>query len=331
MRAIWILAVPLVASAASANDTMAELRAGGLSFTQSFAVEMQREDLYISAGEIRVDYVFHNTTDTDVETVVAFPMPDLTGNPYIPSPIARDQDDNFLDFTVTVDGAAVTPQLQQRAIANTLDVTDELTARNIPLMPNGEATFAALEALPLDLLQGWQDRGLVLLEEYDSGQGMSLHPGAAWTLKSSFYWTMSFPAGAEVRVSHRYTPAAGASFGAGFLDWEGAQRSEYFAEYQAAYCIDDAFERAAKAMIQRQQATDTFAVERQIGYVLTTGANWAGPIGEFHLTIDKGAEENLVSFCGEGVAKTGPTTFELTYRDFTPRQDLRVLLLQAPH
>ena len=35
---------------------------------------------------------------------------------------------------------------------------------------------------------------------------------------------------------------------------------------------------------------------------------------------------NLVSFCGDGV-KSGPTTFEVRYRDYTPKRDLAVLIL----
>ena len=50
-------------------------------------------------------------------------------------------------------------------------------------------------------------------------------------------------------------------------------------------------------------------MEQRLDYVLTTGGNWAlGTIGDFKLTIDKGDPENLVSFCGENVKKTGPTT-----------------------
>lgn len=43
--------------------------------------------------------------------------------------------------------------------------------------------------------------------------------------------------------------------------------------------------------------------------------------------VDKGAPANLVSFCGEGVRKIGPTTFEVRYRDYTPQRDLSVLIL----
>ena len=69
-------------------------------------------------------------------------------------------------------------------------------------------------------------------------------------------------------------------------------------------------------------------MEQRIEYVLTTGGNWAlGTIGDFKLTIDKGDPDNLVSFCGENVRKTGPTTFEMTAKDFYPERDLDILIL----
>jgi hypothetical protein len=68
--------------------------------------------------------------------------------------------------------------------------------------------------------------------------------------------------------------------------------------------------------------------ETRINYVLKTGANWAGPIGAFRLVVDKGAPQNLVSFCGDSVAKIGPTRFEMRGHDFRPAADLHVLILE---
>ena len=54
-----------------------------------------------------------------------------------------------------------------------------------------------------------------------------------------------------------------------------------------------------------------YYTENWMSYVLSTGANWSGPIGHFSLTVDKGVPENFVSFCGQGVKKVGPTTFRM--------------------
>jgi len=84
---------------------------------------------------------------------------------------------------------------------------------------------------------------------------------------------------------------------------------------------------AAKLEKAANDQTGPYFMESWISYVLTTGANWGGPIKHFKLTVDKGSPKNYVSFCGEGVRKVGPTTFEMTAEDFYPQKDLDFLLL----
>ena len=69
------------------------------------------------AGRGEVDYVFRNQTDKDVETIVAFPMPDIDGNRTTTGRILPDDtSDNFLGFEVTVDGKAVKPSSSRRPL-----------------------------------------------------------------------------------------------------------------------------------------------------------------------------------------------------------------------
>ena len=49
--------------------------------------------------------------------------------------------------------------------------------------------------------------------DYDVGKGMEHHLAPNWTLKSSFFWTQTFPAGREVAVEHRYSPSVGETVG----------------------------------------------------------------------------------------------------------------------
>ena len=71
-------------------------------------------------------------------------------------------------------------------------------------------------------------------------------------------------------------------------------------------------------------------MDYRIAYVLRTANSWAGPIGQFRLTLDKGAAENLISLCAEGVEKTGPTTFVVEKTDYTPDRDLEILIIAPP-
>jgi hypothetical protein len=92
--------------------------------------------------------------------------------------------------------------------------------------------------------------------------------------------------------------------------------------------MDDAFiEAVEKRMPSDGGASAGLYFENRIQYILRTGANWAGPISDFTLQIDKGSADNLVSFCAEGVKKTGPTTFEVKATDFWPERDLDILFI----
>jgi hypothetical protein len=67
--------------------------------------------------------------------------------------------------------------------------------------------------------------------------------------------------------------------------------------------------------------------ERRINYILSTGANWSGPIKNFKLTIDPGAADRLVSLCTGGLKASSPNGLEFTATDFKPSADLKILFV----
>lgn len=322
------LLLALLAAPALANDTMAELKTGGLTFVRTPEVEMTKEALFISPTEIRVDYVFTNTSDKDVSGLVAFPMPDIGGDPYANIAIDDFETDNYLGFTAAQDGKAVTVTLQQRAYSSDIDVTEDLKGQGIPLLPMSKAAQEALKKLPDDVAADWIARGLMFIDTYDNdGNGMKDYRTPLWSLKSVYWWRTTFPAGREVTVQHRYKPSVGGTVGISFLE-DGQPKGERYQDYVKRYCIEDAIVRRAQQAEKDMQAGKPYLYENWISYILSTGANWGGPIKEFSLTIDKGAPENLVSFCGKGVKKIGPTTFEMKATDFTPTNEIDILLLK---
>ena len=328
LRSAAVFALVLLASApAFANDSTAEIKTGGLALTRTDAISMDSEQLFISLDEIRVAYRFRNQTDADVDTIVAFPMPDIQYNPDGNVALPDSKSDNFLGFSATIEDQPVAVQLEQRAFASSLDVTDTLKQAGVPLFPFGDAAFNALKSLPADTLHDWVSRGIVFMERYDVGEGMKDHPTPFWVLKSTYWWRMTFPAGRTIAVAHRYTPSVGATVGVNFFQ-DGHLAGATYEDYRQRYCLDDGFGKAVlKATKQAGSDYPPFS-ESRISYVLTTGSNWAGPIGSFSLTVDKGSTDNLVSFCGSGVHKVGPTAFEMTAKDFSPARDLNVLILK---
>ena len=320
--ALCMLAAPSV----HANDTTAVLGSGGLVFTRSDTIRMVSEDLYISPTKVTVDYIYRNDSDEPFSTIVAFPMPRIGGDPYSMADIPDQESDNFMGFSVTQDGQPIVPNLQQRALLKGIDFTAELQAQGVPLQPFAEKTSAALRAVSPDVLSRWESQGLIINMAYaeDGTPPPDYYP--AWELDAVYWWETTFPPGKDVAVSHVYRPSVGGTVAMVFI--QDGKPTEAFAEYKERYCIDDAFMKLA-ARLEKSQNFETGQVyfERWLSYILTTGANWAGPIENFKLTVDKGHEKNYVSFCGEGVRKVGPTTFEMTATDFYPQKDLDLLLI----
>lgn len=299
------------AGPALANDSTAELAAGGIVLVRNYDIRMQTEVLTISPGEIQVDYTFKNVGEKDQTVLVAFPLPDVdmdelgdvgveavTGAPV-----------NFVDFQVTVDGKPVAFETEQKAFAVGLDVTDTLKADGVPLNPLLEGVGNVLLALPADRRADYRTRGIA---EWD-GPDFAL---PRWLLKTTFWWKQTFPAGKTVSVSHTYKPVVGSSF----------YYPQYAGDEFADYCIDEGTsEAAAKALAE---SGHEMMYTHRLSYILQTARNWSGEIGEFRLVIDKRDPYWLISLCLDGIKKTGPTTFEWTATNFVPEKDLKILFLE---
>ncbi len=314
---------------AAANDSSAELAIGGLAFVRNDDIEMRAEDLYISAAEVRVRYHFFNRSARDVVLVVAFPLPDIRldhedDNISIPT----DDPINIVGFKTAVNGRPVAAQVEQRVFAAGVDRTDYVRAHGIPLAPHLRGTNAALDRLPRATWDEMIALGLVEVTEYDMGKGMERHLSPRWSLRTTFHWPQVFAAGTQTVIEHSYKPSVGATTQTA-LGSPGSTKEPWFRNYQSKYCIDRDF-LAAIERLRRASRSDFGAPmgEQRIDYVLKTGANWAGPIGEFRLVVDKGDPSSLVSFCAEGVRKIAPTRFEVRRTSFIPQQDLSVLILK---
>jgi hypothetical protein len=322
----FILFGAIAMGTAHANDSTGHLAAGGLVLGKTDAIEMQSEELFISEKEIRVRYHFFNKTGADVKTQVGFPMPDV--------PPRSDEDNyelplenpaNFLDFSTKVNGKPVTMQMDQQAIAGGVNHAAVLRTLHVPLANFQDTTAKALRALPREEQTKLVSLGLAREDEYDIGQGMQKYLEPNWTLRTTYHWEQVFPAQKELVIEHRYRPAVGST--AGSFVSAGQPEPDVLAGYKDRYCVDDDFLNAASRTSKTVAANNGYLTERRLEYVLVTGANWAGPIKDFRLVVDKGAPANLVSFCGTGVKKIGPTQFEMHATDFTPKQNLNVLIL----
>ena len=97
--------------------------------------------------------------------------------------------------------------------------------------------------------------------------------------------------------------------------------------YRAEYCVQDDLLRGIDRIAGSAEGNVQKLRERRITYVLKTGANWAGPIKDFKIVIDKGSPDRLISFCLDNVKKISSTAFQVRKKDFTPERDLKILLI----
>ena len=322
--ALLVFAAMLSAAAVHANDGAAERAAGGLVFRHNDDIDMVSEDLFISVTEVRVRYVFRNRTPRDTRITVAFPLPDYDLTEPVEGDVVWPS-----DFETIVDGRPVRTQVERKAILRGVDQTALLTGLGVPIVYQGgdpAREGAAWEAL--QAVSGEGRRRLVasgLVREIPAANGRtSLEP--LWTVKETWHWDQVFPAGRDVVIEHRYRPGAGGSVGTAFAMPSYRQSPEGQARI-ARYCMDSAFLGAIDRIAQREGTEIPAISENWVSYILTTGAGWRSPIGEFRLVVEKQRPEDLVSFCGVGVRRIGPTRFEMRRQNWRPERNLDVLFL----
>lgn len=314
-------AIASIATPTFANDTSVTLGAGGLEIARTDAIEMKSEDLFVSMDRIAVRYVFRNKTGADVKTLVAFPLPDLKSTwQETPIDIPVPNSPNFVGFKTKVNGADIPLQVENKVIFKGQDRTSDLVALGAPLNPLAPDFSDQIARLPPANIARLKADGLIEQDSIDRGKGDEPWYRPVWDLKTKFYREQIFPAGNDVVVEHEYQPVVGGTV-AIILNSPYVGKGERD-RYQREYCAGSKFRKAAKRFPEASQ-------ERWLTYILKTGANWAGPITDFKLTVDKGSPNNLVSFCGTGVTKVSPTRFEMRAKNFTPKQDLNFVFAIA--
>ncbi|HYL61294.1 MAG TPA: DUF4424 family protein [Candidatus Methylomirabilis sp.] len=304
---------------------MVTLGAGGLIPVNSSVIAMESEDLQVSIHEITVRYIFRNPTDRDVDAIVAFPLPPVDGAEVQNEPMALPSKDpvNYMSFKVTVDGQIVKPSVEVRAFKNGKDVTARLRSLGLPPSVLDPKTVSAIEKLlpeQRDRLQ--KDELIVDQPQYIfHGKRIPREVWPWWETHIQFYWTQRFPPKSTTQIVHTYKPVVGGSYIVRGDDGESSVQP---------YCGGpDALNQIAQ-MNARLPAKDRIILwEKRIQYILTTGNNWNGPIGHFHLTVTIDRSEDILATCFPDLERTSTTRYEFTRSQFRPDQELNLLILQT--
>jgi len=314
------LILVLMCSVAQGNDTFATMGAGGLVPVKTTQVVMQSEDLRISVHRIEIHYVFRNSTEQDIDAVVAFPLPDLSGETlyYVPIRLPDKNSLNFLAFRVSSGGNPIPVEVESRAFLEGRDVTARLGAAGLPaaVLPD------PLNVLLMRISPGEREKLVSegLIEEVETGK-----PGwvSRWAMRIQFYWTQKFPAHQAVELEQTYQPVVGGSYITTNDDGSSAVKP---------YCGGpDTLRQIAeiKRRFPHSEDGDVILRERTIDYILTTGNNWSGPIRDFHLSVLTDDSDDIPLTCMQGLKRVGPTRYEFRQSDFHPNEELKLMILQT--
>ncbi len=321
-------ALALAAAPAFANDSSVELAIGGVTFTQSPDVSMEEEVLTITPETVTVLYRFLNQTASPVTLTVGFPLPEIDlADQDVMYAIPGSDPVNFVDFKTKIDGKPIKFDVVQRGKLGARDVTAAIRAAGLPIALIGADVQQHIAALASEVRGKLIDDGLLIPVGSDE-KGDKLY-GPAWLVSTAFTRKQVFPPGQAVTVEHRYKTSLGASQDTVLRKAlrNGDGMSATIERYAKDYCLPDDFFRGLDKLAGADPANTARLQERRIAYVLKTGANWSGPIKNFRLIVDKGKPDRLVSFCFDNVKKISPTAFEASLENFTPTQDLKILLV----
>lgn len=305
----------LTVTAAQANDSAGYVGTGEVEYIKNKNISMHSEDLYISKEQIRVNYEFKNLSNKDITETILFPMP------VVPSFIDSDYADinaTYDNFQVLVNGKPIIPQLHVRTFMRPI------------IIKNGDRTYAdtsvdttkifkACGISKAEMMTPWTyqfDTEVInqqLLDCNNKKLGQFIDDKddpyyIFWDSQIIYSWNQTFKADAITNVKHSYKPLVGGSVHLG---------EEQFADF----CVDKSTQQGFNKNGGRSY--------QALSYILTTGANWAKPISNFKLTIERDPNE-LVSFCWKGkgkVKKIGPTTFEIKESNFVPTHDFDVAFI----
>lgn len=311
MKQKALILLLLLTGAAHANDSMGTVSTSGIKYLKNPHIDMQSEDLHISEKQIRVHYKFKNTTAKDITETVLFPLP------IVPAATVSDFADTkgLVDsFRIYADGKLVRPQAHVRAYferrnGSLVDVTADLKKCGLSdqeLMhpwtkkQDGEKIGSKIGACRSAKVQSMLPKQTDELPD--------------WSSQIIYSWKQTFKANSVTEIKHQYTPLVGGSF----LPSLKAKDSKAFID---EYCMDENFLKNFKNVKGGSK------VYHHLGYVLTTGANWAKPIGKFTLTIDR--EPNTVlSLCWDkSLRKVGQNRFQAVKENFLPKKDLDIIFV----
>ncbi len=308
-----------------ANDSVGAIALGGVEYRKIEGVSMEKESLTISVDKVQVEYEFFNNTDKPIQETILFPMP-LFGFDLGCSP---EYSGELQQFKVWINGAPTVPAKTIIAkLPDGADITNRL--KEAGLNDVDIAEYRGVKSACGDVqISGNYAANLQKLREMKLvDQVVDEDPTPLWRVGYVYHWQMVFPPRQLTHVVHEYRPFTGAV--AMGYEFTTDKTADLFSKYEhsvrvsgdESYCMT---EGAVRLATQIQRRANKPFVARSVQYVLTTGANWAGPIKDFSLNLKKRATDEIVTLCFDGEFKrTSDLTLTAHKKDFLPTKELDV-------
>ncbi|WP_130802902.1 DUF4424 family protein [Acinetobacter ihumii] len=297
-----------------ANDSTGYVATGGVEYIKNPNIQMQKENLFISKRQIRVEYEFKNLTSHNIQENIVFPLPK----------VANSRESDFAhtealikSFKVKVNQQPVDVVTHVRAFLlnvnqkgeldwkrDSVDVTQALKTCGLTdqELMNPWTQKLNDEAINQRIYQCQQPMIQKLIKPYHQDEQIY------WEAQIIYSWPQVFKANSVTDVQHQYQPLVGGSV---YLDDEVAKD----------HCVDQSFRNALNKMQNKNPPY------MGLSYILKTWANWASSIRNFNMLIERDKNE-LVSLCWKGkIQKINTTQFKVSEKNFKPTQNIDIIFV----
>lgn len=302
---------------ATANDSTGYVSTNGIEYLKNPNIAMTSEDLWLSKDKIRVAYRFDNLTPNDISETVVFPLP----------LVESVMDSDFADttrlihsFSVKANGQVVKPTMHTRAFVYPIDRAGNQNTNATPI--DVTESFKQCGLSESELRYPWTQIGdidkisaklmncqLPAIQRIKPLLNTFGDDKAVWYGQLVYSFNQKFLAKRPTFIEHTYTPLVGGSV-------------MIHKDNLAPYCAsqDRDFLSAAKQGLPYQT----------MGYILKTGANWAKPIQNFTMTVERDSDE-IVSYCWQGnakkVIKGDKVQFIMKKSNYLPTHDIDIIFI----
>ncbi|MFB2539068.1 MULTISPECIES: DUF4424 family protein [unclassified Acinetobacter] len=310
-------------SAVFANDSAGYVATGGVSYIKNPNISMHSEDLLISKDIIRVNYQYKNLSNQEIRENILFPLPKVDS--FIDSDYA-DVEQLYRSFKIWANGQPIKPTIHVRTFMYPVKNGERAYPENGEASIDTTALFQACGISDSEMMRPWTQRDKVntvsqkllkcnnaeLKKLLLADDGESDTP---WQSQIIYSWQQPFKANSITTVKHEYQPLVGGSVGTSEDELQ-------------KHCADNDLRKRLKRFNESGSPFYNMPYN-SLSYILTTANNWAKPIQDFKLTVQRDAGE-LVSLCWDGkVQKINQNTFEMREQNFTPKRDLDVIFIRT--